>query len=148
MAEAGSIDLLMTLAGDADNPGFVLIGACRANDMTTAHPLSVALREPKDDGVVVNEIPMSNLKLEAANTMLSDILRRSPAETRPLLEIVSRCTDCNAFLVKYFLRSLYEERLLRTDQERGQWVWDEALIVERFSCRDVLQFVLQFVRNA
>ena len=141
-ADASSLDLFNALVlVDRDDPGFMLLGACRSNEASPAHQLSAVLRELEDDGLVVTELSVSNLKCKAVHEMLVDVLGRSPAETEPLLDTVCRCTNCNAFFVLFFLRSVYEEGLLQMNQDRKMWVWNEDLIMERFDCHDVLQFV-------
>ena len=140
-ADPGSLDLLKAIATDTGTRGFMLLGACRSDDVTPSHLLSVVLRELEDESVAITSITVSKLDSKVVNDMLVDILCRPAADTESLAKIVCQCTDGNVLFVVQFLRLLFEEGLLRLDKERTEWEWDEELIVSRSDCQDVVQLV-------
>lgn len=139
-AEPASLNLLAALVGgghnggcdishkNGSNPGeiqgLMIVGACRGNEVSMDHHLSVMLRELEaDEHVTITHIPIGNLSCSAISQMLSQMLNKPILQSMPLAEIIHRRTGGNIFFVIQFLRALSEERLLFRRKDDGVWDW-------------------------
>jgi predicted ATPase/serine phosphatase RsbU (regulator of sigma subunit) len=101
-----------------------LIGAYRDNEVNSAHPLMLNLKEIKESGSVVHSLTLRPLGLDTTNELIADTLKASMEKTLPLSKLVYSKTDGNPFFLREFLHSLYVEKLLKFDFEDRSWQWD------------------------
>jgi predicted ATPase len=129
---------------DTEIQGFMVLGACRGNEVSVDHHLSITLRELEANHVAITNIEVTNLEADAINTMVSDILKCSREDCESLSELVCRQTGGNIFFVIQFLRSLLEEGLLYQDAERREWSWRaEHEILVKLKCDDAIWLVAE-----
>jgi len=126
-ADSASLKLLQLLMTSQDRSLFI-IGAYRDNEVNAAHPLMITLEEIKTAGAIVNYLFLSHLELKHINQFVEDTLHYSEQETQQLAELVQAKTNGNPFFMSEFLKSLYSERLLEFDIDKGGWYWDLAQI--------------------
>ncbi|AFZ19746.1 AAA family ATPase [Allocoleopsis franciscana] len=137
---------LMELLMTSSEPGLFLIGAYRDNEVSSAHPLRLTLKDIKNTGTIVNKIFLKPLDLITVNQLISDTLNCSGKRTLPLAELVLAKTEGNPFFVNEFLKSLYAENLLnfippQPTLERGEWRWD----LEQIKARGITENVVELM---
>ena len=140
-ADAASMQLLQLLITESDSQYLFLIGAYRDNEVNDAHPLMLILGEIRLAGAVVNHICLSPLHLHSVNQLISESLNCTPERVKPLAELVLTKTDGNPFFINEFLKSLYVEKLLEFDFNRGDWQWD----LEQLKHRDITDNVVELM---
>jgi predicted ATPase/signal transduction histidine kinase/CheY-like chemotaxis protein len=126
--DAASLQLLQLLMTAPDSHYLFVIGAYRDHDMSSAHPLQLALNNIRQAGAVSNHIVLGPLELADTNQLIAEALASSPERTQPLATLVLAKTDGNPFFINEFLKSLYTEKLLEFDFEQVAWKWDLARI--------------------
>mmetsp|Transcript_10481 Transcript_10481/g.14712 ORF Transcript_10481/g.14712 Transcript_10481/m.14712 type:complete len:643 (+) Transcript_10481:272-2200(+) len=123
-ADSATLDLLRALALDKTCHGLVLMGACRYDEVEFEHEFAEFLRsiEHENDATIV-PIELHNLTFEAVEDLVSDVLRMSKEESRPLFKAVYRKTKGNILFVVQALESLCRNGFLTRDSN-GRWQWD------------------------
>jgi predicted ATPase len=155
-AEPASIGLLSALVKDTSIRGLFLMGACRGNEVSTDHQLSVSLRELEDTGVRITNIMVGNLHSSAVHQMIYDVLQLTADESKPLADFVFRQTNGNIFFSLMLLRTLFEEGFLYQDDNNkknapsssSSWKWDsDDSILMNINCQDVINMVADKIRS-
>lgn len=162
-AEPASLDLLSALVRDPSIQGLLLLGACRGNEVSRDHNLSVTLRELEATGVRITNSVVENLHSSAVHQMISDVLNLTADESKPLADFVFRQTNGNIFFSLMLLRTLFEEGFLYKEDNRtidatllskspssssSSWKWDsEDSILMNINCQDVVNMVVDKIRS-
>jgi len=120
-ADAASLKLIDLLMKSLEEPCLLVVGAYRDNEVDAAHPLMIALEGIKAEAAV-SSIEVRALPRQSINEMIGDTLHASLSATAPLADLIYRKTLGNPFFVSQFLKSLYNDEMLRF--EAGRWVWN------------------------
>ncbi|MBN2398575.1 MAG: diguanylate cyclase [Deltaproteobacteria bacterium] len=139
-ADSASLNLLQTIAADRGLRFFLLIGACRDNEVTAHHPLMLAVDAMRTAGMTVNTITLGTLSSGGVNQLISHLFRCAPDLSRPLAEVIHGKTNGNPFFLNQFLQTLPVEGHISFDPGRG-WTWDMEAIQELQVTDNVLQFM-------
>ena len=102
----------------------MLIGAYRANEVTSAHPLTQKLEAIEAAGGKVVEITLAPLAPEHLQQLISEALRCEAERAAPLAQLVHEKTGGNPFFANQFIASLAEEGMLTFDHDAARWSWD------------------------
>ncbi len=150
-ADSASLNLLRVLMGDHENQHLLFIGAYRDNEVSPSHPLMMALEEMKKESAVVSTITLQNLCFENVSNLISDALQY-PGSVQELAALVCEKTQGNAFFVHQFLKSLYEENLLRFEhppsvENKGGWQWDISEIKKTGITDNVVELMAAKIRK-
>ncbi|MBW2737261.1 MAG: AAA family ATPase [Deltaproteobacteria bacterium] len=130
-ADSASLKLMQLMITNKMAEYFFLIGAYRDNQVAPGHPVMITLNEIKKEGISINHITLFPLDIENITQLLSDLLHADKKTAKPLAELVMQKTGGNPFFAEIFLKSLYEEKLLRfvppaPGAGKGEWEWDMA----------------------
>ena len=109
-ADTASLSLLQSLLQEA-LPHIFVVGAYRDNEVEATHFLSHLLQELKENSINIRTMPLKNLSISQVNDLISDALP-GLTETTQLARLVHQKTEGNAFFVRAFLQTLYEQRLV------------------------------------
>lgn len=140
-SDPSSLDLLRDIVMETKNQGFMIVGACRGDEVSRDHQLSVMLRDLEGGQLTqINEIHVTNLSLSAVNMYLSKMLSLPSDECRLLSTVVHENTDGNIFFLKRYLRSLVENQLIYFD-ESGCLKWDNDFIRSSRRGYDVVNLI-------
>ena len=124
-ADAASLKLIDLLMKSLEEPCLLMIGAYRDNEIDAAHPLMMTIdairREANVSAIEVKALPQRSI-----TELIADTFRTSRTATAPLAGLIYRKTLGNPFFVGQFLKSLYNDQLLKF--EDGKWHWDVAQI--------------------
>jgi predicted ATPase/signal transduction histidine kinase len=138
-ADAASIRLLRTLVSDPDARQLLIIGAYRPEAVDPSSPLAAAIAAL--DPSSVRRIELGPLGLETVTDLVADTVRAARDEAAPLARLVHERTAGNPFFVNQFLRSLFEDGLLRFAADSGRWTWHLDGIRERDMTDNVVELI-------
>jgi predicted ATPase/GAF domain-containing protein/DNA-binding response OmpR family regulator len=122
-ADSASLKLIKLLMTNT-NCGLLLVGAYRNNEVSTVHPLSLAIDEIKQAGTIVNHLSLTPLDLNNIDELIADTFNCTLERAKPLAKLVSRKTAGNPFFINEFLKFLDEKEFIQFDACRGKWHWD------------------------
>ncbi|MFY9987137.1 MAG: AAA family ATPase [Chthoniobacterales bacterium] len=145
--DPGTLKLLEDLLTEPEVKYLLLIGAYRANEVNSAHPLNLTLEKLRDTGVDVRDIPLAPLAFQDAAQFLVDSLRSKPDRAKPLTEILYAKTNGNPFFVIEFCKALAEENLLYFDPAISGWNWDLDTIRSRSFASNVAGLIREKLDN-
>ncbi|MES1026256.1 PAS domain S-box protein [Gloeocapsa sp. BRSZ] len=140
--DSATLKLIELLLLDEQTQYLFLIGAYRANKVTSTHPLMLTLEKLRKQGAMLQEITLAPLTLESLNQLIAETLDHNPDTVRSLAQLVLRKTEGNPFFVGEFLRMLYSENLLIFDAEQLSWQWDMAQIQAQNITDNVVELLL------
>ncbi|MCP4132042.1 MAG: SpoIIE family protein phosphatase [bacterium] len=140
--DTASLKLIHLVTADNDIDNFLIIGAYRDNEVDASHPLMVFLDTIQKEGVPVNSIHLDILDPPNVNLMISSFLRCDKKRSLSLAELIHQKTNGNPFFVNQFMKTLYDENLLRLDPALG-WQWDMAKIEEMQITDNVVELMAQ-----
>ena len=151
-ADQASIDLLRSIMIKPKGKCMLLIGAYRNNETTQDHPFSIAVDEIRysleySKKASISSFLLQSLGLTDIQLLVKDTLKGEKQFVNQLSNLVFEKTDGNAFFVKQFLISLYEEGLLYFNNETLKWEGDLDAIYQRDFTDNVVELMLKKVKK-
>jgi len=132
-ADKTSVELLSTLAS-CKIEGFMLLGACRGNEVAIHDPLAVTFRELEENkGVNITNISLHNFGKGDVQSMLSEYFPCCNDDLKKVTELVYEQTEGNVFYIVHLLK-LYQEQGALSKRSKGDeakqenWHWDVELM--------------------
>lgn len=139
-ADSASLNLIRTLIGE-NSHHLLFIGAYRDNEVTLAHPLMLSLDEMQKSGAAVNTITLAPLTQASVNQLVADTLGCSLTLALPLTTLILDKTGGNPFFTTQFLKTLYDDRLIRLNEDENYWECDIAQVRSLALTDDVVTFM-------
>lgn len=127
-ADSASLELLNSLAEDAQLKSMLVIGAYRDNEITASHPFSATLIHIKNGPSSVTEISPSPLTLANVHQLLEECLLQKGQQVASLAKLVLEKTSGNPFFINELLLGLNHQGTLSFDDNQGRWQWDIGVI--------------------
>ncbi|WP_375770783.1 AAA family ATPase [Archangium gephyra] len=127
-SDSATLALLQTLARELATQHLLLVGAWRDAEVSTAHPLPLALEELRASGTAWEQLHLEPLGLKEVARMVCESTAVETRQGLELARLIHSRTGGNPFSVMTFLRFLHERSLLRFDPRSRQWGWDLARI--------------------
>jgi predicted ATPase/anti-anti-sigma regulatory factor/tRNA A-37 threonylcarbamoyl transferase component Bud32 len=122
-------------------PNVLLLGAYRDNEVSSTHPLMLAIEGMREQGCAVEILELQPLLPVHVLHLIADACASSENYVQPLVDVVYNKTLGNPFYLNQFLKTLHEERLLYFDQTSQQWQWNMATIEQSFATANVVEFM-------
>jgi serine/threonine protein kinase len=120
--DAASLRLLKVIQSDFKQPGLLVIGAFRDNEVDASHPLMGFIVDQEKAGKLSRILKLDNLQPPHLETFLSDTLR-SQKGIQALGTSIYEKTRGNPFFTRRLLLSLYDEDRIRYDSDINSWKW-------------------------
>jgi predicted ATPase/signal transduction histidine kinase/ActR/RegA family two-component response regulator len=146
-ADTGTLRLMKQVMADPGVHHLLLAGAYRDDDNDDAQLLRLALGQLGAGEDAVTRVALGPLGIEHVRELLAATLQRSPDECTELAELVLAKTEGNPFFVDQFLRTLYQDRLLRFDRALGGWDWELGAIRARRITDNVVDLMVERIRK-
>ncbi|PWK14286.1 protein kinase domain-containing protein [Tumebacillus permanentifrigoris] len=146
-ADAATLMLFEQFLEDAGTSHLLLIGAYRDNEITAADRLMVMVEELRQKRNTISQVHLALLNEHNVKSLVADTLQCESDESAPLAELVFQKTNGNPFFVKQFLQTLYAQKMVRFDSEAGAWRWDLDGIREMDITDNVVEFMLEKIRQ-
>ena len=141
-ADSESLKLIQLLMGESHEGYLLLIGAYRDNEVTAAHPLTLAIHQMGKTNAIINTLTLNPLSEESLNQLVLDTLGHSFAEGQLLTQLLYQKTQGNPFFATQFLKVLYQEDLITFDSQTSQWQCDINQIRKASITDDVVTFMV------
>ncbi|MEE8576594.1 MAG: AAA family ATPase, partial [candidate division Zixibacteria bacterium] len=120
--DAASLRLLKVIQSDLKQPGLLVIGAYRDNEVEASHPLMAILDNPDKMGMPIRKLKLNDLPERDIDTFLQDTMR-SWERIEELGAIVHQKTRGNPFFMRSLLSSLNDEDRIHYAPDTNSWEW-------------------------
>jgi len=144
-ADASSLNLFKIILENRNIDYAMLIGAYRKNEVDDNHPLNKKLNELKEDNVPFEQMELNDLSNNDVHDLVSATLLSTLDNVSLLADIIYNKTKGNAFYVKQFLKSIYEEGLLHFDFDSMKWQFNSELILQMNVSGNVVELMNSFI---
>ena len=141
-ADGFSLALIEAIASDADISSFLLVACYRDREVAEGHPLLRTLCSIEESSTARNNVHVDSIDRSSVTTLISDTLGIMPSQARPLASLIHSKTGGQPLFVIQFLKSLYEEGLLRYSASSRQWEWDAETISEKTVADTVAEIMM------
>jgi diguanylate cyclase (GGDEF)-like protein len=145
-SDTPTLDLLRRIVTSKDQSHLLLIGAYRSNEVGPGHPLRLLLDE-LDNHQRIHQVPVGPLDQHSVAQLVADSLRCEVDASRELSEMLFHRARGNPFFTNELLRQLHAQGAIWSDPANGQWRWllDKASWGD--SRHDVVEFMLENLRQ-
>ncbi|WP_211167907.1 AAA family ATPase [Pseudanabaena yagii] len=130
-ADLASLKLLQILATTSSQQSLLLIGAYRDNEVNSTHPIMHMVENIQQANGIISQLYLSPLNLTDITQFTANALHCSSITALPLAELIQQKTEGNPFFMNEFLKSLYDEKLIRFDYHSRQWQWSITQIQDQ-----------------
>ncbi|MEA5549510.1 AAA family ATPase [Anabaena cylindrica UHCC 0172] len=127
-ADSASLKLIQMLMVEPNSQFLLIIGAYRDNEVSLTHPLIQTLNEIERSGININNITLKHLNIHNVSELIVDTIHTTPEESNSLVELVFNKTQGNPFFLTQLLQTMYQEKLLNFNFNRGIWQWEISQI--------------------
>ena len=141
-ADTPSLNLIKLFMTSATDQYMLIIGAYRDNEVNVTHPLMMMLDEINKANATVNTLTLMPLNLFNTNKLVADTLHCDNDIAEPLARLCLQKTQGNPFFLNQFLHSMYEQKFIEFDQEKGQWQWDNTAISQTDMTHNVVDLMI------
>ncbi|MEH1944222.1 MAG: ATP-binding sensor histidine kinase [Nostoc sp.] len=138
-ADSASLKLIQLLMADTGH--LFIIGAYRDNEVHPGHPLMLTLSEIQKTLFTINRITLAPLSQLQVNQLVTDTLKCPEKLAWNLSISIYQKTHGNPFFASQFLKSLYQDGLIKFDFELGCWQCDIAQVITLAVTNDVVAFM-------
>ncbi|GGF89458.1 signal transduction histidine kinase [Azorhizobium oxalatiphilum] len=145
--DAGTLALLERILSDPGLRYLMVIGAYRADEVDSAHPLTATIDSVSRLRGELTEISLSPLGKDALSAFVASILQVNAEVTLPLAEVLIDKTAGNPFFVAQYVTALAEQRLLAFEVDTGTWAWDIEGIRALPTAENVADFLAAKLRR-
>ncbi|MFV9691378.1 MAG: ATP-binding protein, partial [Desulfobacteria bacterium] len=125
--DPASLNLLKTIAMDAERHSLLIIGAYRDNEVDVSHPLMPMLDVLKKEGRDIRALSLDNLQVHQLEDLLTDTLKTGK-EVAGLARLLYEKTNGNPFFTRRLLKKLKEEGQFTFDTAERKWQYTMGAI--------------------
>ena len=139
-ADLASLEMLELIYSSNKIESFLILGAYRNNEVNSAHPMRLSLKNISKKIGAIEDIELHPLNLDAITQLLSDTLHTTNVDT--LGQLLIRKTEGNPFFLKQFLYTLTKRELLFYNKESLHWEWDIQQISDENLAKNVVEHLV------
>jgi histidine kinase len=125
-ADAASLQLLTQLATSDETVSLLVVAAYRDNEIDSAHPFALALRDHEQRGAKISRIALAPLTLAETTELVADTLRLPPDAVGEAAAVIWRKTEGNPFFIRRFIQALHDEGCIAFDPRAHVFTLDIA----------------------
>ena len=153
-ADTTTLGFLQEMLNDPNFSYFLFVGIFREEE-AQANPHFVSLQESSRTAVWPKaDLPLSSLSLQETNLFLAETLDQEATATKPLAKVLFAKTKGNPLFLTQFLRSVFQEGLLRKESKKeghvlasGNWEWQLDKIEQLSQTNNVLNLIISRFRQ-
>ncbi len=145
-SDVPTLELLRRLVTSRELSHLLLIGAYRSNEVGAGHPLRLLLDDLRDQKNI-RQLPVGPLDRDSVTHLVADALFREQDEVRPLGDMLYDKAQGNPFFTIELLRQIYKEGALTPDPDNGRWNWNLDAIRWSGVSSDVVEFMVENLRQ-
>ncbi|MFM6201577.1 MAG: ATP-binding protein, partial [Dolichospermum sp.] len=139
--DLASLKLIQLLMTTNEISYLLLIGAYRDNEVSATDPLILTIENLRKTASIINTITLNSLNQSDLNQLIADTLNCPTTVALPFTELVYLKTQGNPFFSHQFIKSLYEDGLIRFNFDCRYWQCDIAQIQALAITNDVVEFM-------
>jgi PAS domain S-box-containing protein len=121
--DPASLKLLKLIKSEFNQPGLMVVGAYRDNEVSPSHPLMEIIDMQEAKGIQVRGIKLNDLREQHLKMFLSDTLG-SKKDIDHLWKTIQEKTLGNPFFMRRLLSALNNEGDIRYNTEAQSWEWE------------------------
>ena len=145
-ADSATLKLIQVMMTGEEEHYLFSIGAYRDNEVDGTHPLMITVDTLRNEGVKIEQMILDPLTSEQSEQLIAETLHSDRETVRPLTKLVVRKTGGNPFFVSEFMKTLYQESLLRFQPPQaggiGRWEWNVAEIEAMSITENVVELMI------
>ncbi|MBL4833091.1 MAG: diguanylate cyclase [Pseudomonas sp.] len=145
-SDSPTLDLLRRIILSREQSHLLLIGAYRSNEVGPGHPLRLLL-DDLGDHQRLHQIHLDPLDQGSVDRLVADALRSLPESSRALSDMLYHRAKGNPFFTNELLRQLHARGAIWSDPGTGQWHWHLDKARWEASSDDVVEFMLDSLRQ-
>ena len=142
-ADSASLQFLQLLLEDAEEQHLLVVGAYRDNEVTSSHPLAIAIDRLHKNHGIAQTLMLGPLQYEDLNQLIADTLSCSLLLAAPLTKLVVQKTQGSPFFATQFLQSLYDRQLLSYNPAGGHWQFNISQVKSLSTTNDIVSLMVQ-----
>ncbi|MEM9541017.1 MAG: AAA family ATPase [Cyanobacteria bacterium P01_E01_bin.42] len=142
-SDLATLKLLERLLMGGQTQHLLLLGSYRDNEVSSGHPLAIALAKLRQSDPIISQITLQPLPIEQIAFLLGDTLHRNSENMGELADLVLQKTEGNPFFINEFLQALYENNLLLFQEKERKWQWDIGAIAAREFTDNVVELMVE-----
>ncbi|OQW95028.1 MAG: hypothetical protein BWK79_03795 [Beggiatoa sp. IS2] len=140
-ADSATLKLLEAIITSDPIHHLLIMGAYRDNEVNATHPLKLSIDNWYEQGVLIQQIQLQPLQLDAITQLIADTLHSDTAMVVSLAELVLQKTNGNPFFINEFLKMLHQEGLLTFNFEQLIWQWN----TDQITMMDITDNVIELL---
>ena len=140
--DPASLKLMSHLLTQSEPRALLLIGAYRANEVDSSHPLSKVLCEMRQSGVCQHELALKPLAADDLREMIADTLHESRDKVASLSKLVHGKTAGNPFFAIQFLTTLHRLKMLLFDKKENCWHWEMDILQQQNFTDNIVELMV------
>lgn len=141
-----TLDLLRRIVTSRDQSHLLLIGAYRSNEVGPGHPLRLLL-DDLEGHQRIRQIPVGPLDQTSVENLVADALHCKPDACNELSDMLFHRARGNPFFTNELLRQLHARGAIWSDSGSGQWHWQVNKATWEETSEDVVEFMLENLRE-
>ncbi|MFN3581290.1 MAG: diguanylate cyclase domain-containing protein [Pseudomonas sp.] len=145
-SDTPTLDLLRLIVTSRDQSHLLLIGAYRSNEVGPGHPLRLLL-DDLNHHARIRKIQLKPLDQQSIEHLVADALRCELESSRALSEMLFHRAQGNPFFTNELLRQLHIQGAIWSDPGSGQWHWHLDRASWDQASNDVVEFMLDNLRQ-
>jgi predicted ATPase len=145
-ADLPSLSLVSRFMTDTNTSHMLLVGAYRDNEVDAAHPLMLTVDRMRATGADIETVAVPPLAAAHVEALVSDALRCTTEECRPVAALAFEKTGGNPFFLGQFLLSLHDAGAITWEDADRRWRWDLALIAAQGITDNVVDLMTRRLR--
>ena len=122
-ADLASLNLLNLLITSSNCQHLLVLGAYRANEVNSDHPLIQTIEQIQQTNLI-NNIALKPLAFEDVQQLIVDTLECKSDRALPLAQLIFNRTKGNPFFLHQLLQTLYSEKLITFNFNHFCWQWN------------------------
>ncbi|MBC7881980.1 MAG: AAA family ATPase [Anaerolineae bacterium] len=146
-ADSATLKLIELILSDRATQSLLLIGAYRDNEVNQAHPLIATIDKLKLETITIHQIMLAPLTLGAVSQLISETLHAPTELIAPLAELVWRKTNGNPYFTNEFLKILHAQDLITFNINQQRWQWDVKQIKAKNITDNVVELMIQKLKQ-
>ncbi len=146
-ADVASLRTLQQVLGDPQGRHLLVVAAYRDAEIVPGHALPGVIEQLKRSGCVLETLPLGPLSAEDSHCLVAETLSAPAEEVAPLAALAHRKTGGNPFFLGQFLRSAYDRGLLHFAPTLDRWDYKLEAIAEQVASDNVLDFLVERLRD-
>ncbi|WP_339844047.1 diguanylate cyclase [uncultured Halopseudomonas sp.] len=145
-SDSPTLELLRRIISSRDQSHLLLIGAYRSNEVGPGHPLRLLL-DDLGEHRRIHQIHLNPLDQDSVSRLVAEALRCSPESSQALSDMLFHRAKGNPFFTNELLRQLHARGAIWSDPGTGQWHWHLDKASWEAASDDVVEFMLDNLRQ-